>query len=341
MEIMKNTYWIILFILHLSTTNLFSQTTPPTPMSSSATNHGGRGQEGQPEPRLVGSNCRLTMEFEVLLSNLENFAPNPSTIIQNHVYQLPTNYPRMFIEMNVGGTISIQEVTQFYFKEEAYLASTPGFAGDPDISNGVYGTGYYTNVFSAVFSLSINVSEICEGNGNMLFSVPVSMHLLTPDDNPFTMNNNNPANYLPYPMCEHMVPVDIFSCWAFPDYCEIASPCNDGAYNATSGTISATCNPSYCNATSISRLTQNVEPSETIITPNPFHANLNINWSNDLDQLQELEIIDLSGKRVLYQNGFSFGSQEISLETARLEKGLYFLKLRSSQKTAVFKLVKQ
>ncbi|MFK8105268.1 MAG: T9SS type A sorting domain-containing protein [Saprospiraceae bacterium] len=341
MEIMKSSYWMMLVILHLSTTNLFSQTVPPTPMSSSATNHGGRGQDGQELPRPVDRGCKLTMEFEVLLSNLEDFSPNPSTIIPNQVYQLPTNYPLMYIEMNVGGIISIQPVTQFYFKEEAYLESNPGFAGDPGTSNGIYGPGYYTNVFSAVFSLTIDVFETCEDEGYNLFSVPASMHLLTPDDNPLTQNNNNSANYFPYPMCDHMIPVDIFSCWAFPDYCEIASPCNDGAYNSTNGTISARCNPNYCTATVISERIKDIESPETSINPNPFQGNLDINWSNDSGQLQTLEIIDLNGRTVLYQNGFSFGSQEISLETARLEKGVYFLKLSSNQKTEVFKLVKQ
>ncbi|MEZ5046883.1 MAG: zinc-dependent metalloprotease [Chitinophagaceae bacterium] len=75
--------------------------------------------------------------------------------------------------------------------------------------------------------------------------------------------------------------------------------------------------------------------------PNPFHNQLNITLNTDNNEMIELEIVDLSGRRVYYSKQlFAKGESHIVVPTENLSSSYYILKAKSSKQTQIQKIVK-
>jgi hypothetical protein len=70
--------------------------------------------------------------------------------------------------------------------------------------------------------------------------------------------------------------------------------------------------------------------------PNPFSAQLNIKFDT-FDQRRVLEILDALGKKVF---SIELKEQQLRLDLAFLEQGIYFLQVRSSKGSTVRKIIK-
>ncbi|WP_033959977.1 M28 family peptidase [Psychroserpens jangbogonensis] len=77
--------------------------------------------------------------------------------------------------------------------------------------------------------------------------------------------------------------------------------------------------------------------SEIKVFPNPVKTNLNIEITNNTESIA-LDLFDVSGKLVLQK---SITNEVISLNMKNLPRGVYFLKVSSSEKTGTYKIVKE
>ena len=77
--------------------------------------------------------------------------------------------------------------------------------------------------------------------------------------------------------------------------------------------------------------------SEIKVFPNPVKTNLNIEITNNTESIA-LDLFDVSGKLVLQK---SITNEAISLNMKNLPRGVYFLKVSSSEKTGTYKIVKE
>jgi photosystem II stability/assembly factor-like uncharacterized protein len=85
---------------------------------------------------------------------------------------------------------------------------------------------------------------------------------------------------------------------------------------------------------------ENKEEKAFTVYPNPANNLLTIKWSEELAYPVELRISDVSG-RIVMQQQITNATQELQLNIAALENGLYLLKLQTEQGTQTAKIVKQ
>ncbi len=85
------------------------------------------------------------------------------------------------------------------------------------------------------------------------------------------------------------------------------------------------------------------EAFEARISPNPFADFINIQISHMLSPELELQLVDLTGKKILYKqyNLDSSQDQIINLSTNNLAVGVYLLHVRNGQEQSVTRIVKQ
>lgn len=79
------------------------------------------------------------------------------------------------------------------------------------------------------------------------------------------------------------------------------------------------------------------EMVDVVMYPNPAQNTVNINLEEIMDNL-DLSIYDMNGKMVLAQN-LRMDSKTASLDISRLNKGIYFVKLRGEGKESTQKLI--
>ncbi|MCH2043202.1 MAG: S8 family serine peptidase [Saprospiraceae bacterium] len=93
--------------------------------------------------------------------------------------------------------------------------------------------------------------------------------------------------------------------------------------------------------TGIDRLSENTETWDDYIRvyPNPFQNQLVLEFLTP-NQILELEIIDVSGRK-LYQQSIEFGTEQLSLSTEQWAAGVYFVKLKTQTDYTSYKLIKQ
>jgi len=77
--------------------------------------------------------------------------------------------------------------------------------------------------------------------------------------------------------------------------------------------------------------------SEVKVFPNPVKTNLNVEITNNTEFIS-LDLFDVSGKLVLQKR---ITNEAISLHMKNLTRGIYFLKVSSSEKTGTYKIVKE
>jgi hypothetical protein len=80
------------------------------------------------------------------------------------------------------------------------------------------------------------------------------------------------------------------------------------------------------------------ENNNFVIYPNPSSDIFNIKIGDI--QLQNIEVIDISGKILFSKNDFDNSGGEIQIDLSNVAKGVYFLKLSANKKSVVKKIVK-
>ncbi len=81
--------------------------------------------------------------------------------------------------------------------------------------------------------------------------------------------------------------------------------------------------------------------SRIIVTPNPFKNDLSIYLNVDKAQFVSATITDINGKTVRTMNGtYSEGSAEVSIKTADLPAGIYFLRVQGKDFSETHKVIK-
>lgn len=99
---------------------------------------------------------------------------------------------------------------------------------------------------------------------------------------------------------------------------------------------------------SIGTCTGVTELDETLnsisLAPNPVSENLNISFSNEIDELMGLELFDLTGRKIkTFDNKELISKQNtITINIENIQTGIYFLKIMGSNNTSVIKkIIKQ
>ena len=112
------------------------------------------------------------------------------------------------------------------------------------------------------------------------------------------------------------------------------SPSSNGTYRVevTSGTCTEVSNCIVFDTLS----TEAFENNEIAIFPNPVLNTINISTSLNDDFM--FKLLDVSGKVVLVSNS---DRQETSIDVSKLASGVYFLSISSSNKSGLFKIVKE
>lgn len=77
--------------------------------------------------------------------------------------------------------------------------------------------------------------------------------------------------------------------------------------------------------------------NEIKVFPNPVKSNLNVEISGNTESIA-LDLFDVSGKLVMQK---SITNEAISMQIKNLPRGIYFLKVSSSEKTGTYKIVKE
>jgi hypothetical protein len=81
-------------------------------------------------------------------------------------------------------------------------------------------------------------------------------------------------------------------------------------------------------------------PAGTLsVSPNPFFDLLTIGGLNPSDRSGSVELVDISGKRVM-ETGLTPGISQVTLRTGNLKQGVYILRVRTSGQTTAQKVVK-
>jgi hypothetical protein len=79
-------------------------------------------------------------------------------------------------------------------------------------------------------------------------------------------------------------------------------------------------------------------PLDKSITPNPFHARLQINLESWGSGIKNVQLFDALGRLVLAQK---FDGLNLELDTKRLPPGVYFLHCSSQKQRGVGKVIKE
>jgi hypothetical protein len=124
-----------------------------------------------------------------------------------------------------------------------------------------------------------------------------------------------------------------------------ASPCNSTIYSLTASgpncvTSTSTVyvipipGPSCCKLSAVTGIKEEAEEKEAFFYPNPASGLVNISL---LNLPQEIKIMDLNGKTVFIDNKIS--TLNYSIDISKFSKGLYFLNIKTDQKTESHKLI--
>lgn len=261
-----------------------------------------------PEGMVVNRNfCVQHIDLEVPIPNLDQFAPDGVGDIEF----FPPSRPPMFLVSTISGDISIIQLDTFKYKETV--------AGN-------------VNVYLATVARPIDLCNICDNypgnNDHTLY-----MKLMTWDG----------VDYVDYPACSYIDPLDIFSCLATPQDCA-ASTCNNLPLIAGEEIIPITCRPGGGSGGSGSGndgngpSSSNVRDIDITLFENPVYQSVEISTTDVLDNVSIL-IFDSSGKRIKNETRDQM-TGSIRIDLADNPHGIYYISVYSDQGRIVKKFIK-
>ncbi len=285
------------------------------------------------EARLM-SNCRFSNQFVIKVANLDLMPINQNPAPSSDKYRLPTGAHRLFVYYTFNGESGVKEIK--YFSDE------PNYPYEVE-------NGSEENMFYAFIQLEnpVDLSVLCAETST---ETEVPWYLSLKDE------NGNP-----YPICNYVGVGDVFSCTAgiaaTNGFCtgpggvfNNGETCNSSDLATEVGTVTFDCGE--CGPDDefgLPRLTQQKEndldpinEEQLIISPNPFHSNIELRIEGAALDIESLTLVDLSGKLIEYRDYTSAKrGTSIRLNTDHLPIGMYLLKVKRTNGSSIHKLIKQ
>ncbi|UTW60904.1 PKD domain-containing protein [bacterium SCSIO 12741] len=106
------------------------------------------------------------------------------------------------------------------------------------------------------------------------------------------------------------------------------------------------CMDSVCKSVTVNSLSAqnvNLEASSVSVYPNPFDNQINISWSQDIDQVS-IRLYDLTGKAMLLETSLSAErglTHTLDLTSQSLSSGVYYLEISTGQNKATYPIYKR
>lgn len=260
----------------------------------------------------LDENCEVELPLFIYAANL---IPNEAT--ENTKYNLPANYSELWAEVNINGQVSHYLVNDFNFNDT--INSIPVYKKQIDV--------YFVD------------STTCDELSLPPFEVTVnfSVRLVTP---------NNSGGYTTYPICNYInSSQDAFTCQAFdyfnPPVCPISfGTCLSSINSLTSSSdmIRVDCGKCH-NSPRSESLEKEMDNSVFQVWPNPFSDQLQFNWTGTTPK--GISLIDINGKVIQTWAPSTQGSNAtLKVKMQKLSKGLYFVKVTTTDRYQTFKVIK-
>jgi hypothetical protein len=95
------------------------------------------------------------------------------------------------------------------------------------------------------------------------------------------------------------------------------------------------------NLTSVS-VSENIAFADLNVFPNPTSEILNIEFGQEMSDLIQIDLYDLTGKKVMSsQNNVSAGNNFLQINIAELESGIYFLNMNNTVSSVSISVIKK
>ncbi|MEM9918382.1 MAG: T9SS type A sorting domain-containing protein [Bacteroidota bacterium] len=316
--------WLAIFVFAiLASTSVLGQV--KSPILGTIINGGNFGPGQVVSPLELNQNCKYTANFSVLVSNLEETAPDQYAFPQQ-------GYPPMYLQITIDGETSCHEVTEFFPHTDAP----------------------YSNIFYGGVDIEISLNEYCFSNypgsgGNVGFSIDWEVRILQEG----SCSDESPL----YPICSFTEADELFSSQVFLLGAGPHSACNSKKVALYDGKLNLSCGD--CNGLayydpdikyefdldSIAIDGRNVTPltDETVsVVPNPFESSFTLSWASSSKQLQQIDLYNAQGYLLKQWSGVDLDrSNYIDVNTAQLLSGVYFLSFRYPSETLVRKIIKR
>jgi len=261
-----------------------------------------------PEGEILGCGifCLNSFFIEVPITNLDLFAPNGNVIYE----YFPKERPRMFLKTEFFGTEYIKEIKHFTYDHTA--------------QNDV-------KVYIAKIRVPIDICEICSVIGSGIHTIPVNMSLLTRKNDKF----------IPYPACNYVGSLDIFSCEYFPKQNCTSNMCDNDLLTIGTGLIRPDCGSIGCIG-ELPSGTETLKALETFdihIVQNPVNSTVVLTSDKNLSEVS-LTILNSAGQVVQH----ILQDQDIThlkIDVSDQPEGLYYLQIMDSTSRIIKKFIKQ
>ena len=103
-----------------------------------------------------------------------------------------------------------------------------------------------------------------------------------------------------------------------------------GSYNVCLTVTTPTCSDTYCLVVDIAAATDDILLGGLVVTPNPAHDNVQIQFSSTETSLAQMYVADLTGKQIyaLSSEPVQTGFNAIQIETSTWESGMYMIHIQ-------------
>jgi len=337
---------------------LLGQTTPPPPPPNESPKVrlgkivGSSGGPGQMPFLPSAGQCQMSVTFEILLTNLNLFAPEENG---TGIEYLPEGYPPLYLEYSINdGVVERIQLTEFEFLD--HINNIPVFA-------------------SNIESYSFEFGDLCQEES--FVRMDINAKLVTRVN---SLNSGEGWFYIDYPACDYASVCNIFSPQVFigggnpapPN--QLLYPCGkygEGDYSEQGGQLIETFNNIDCyNETLInSRTTFYIDCSgcdqetntileptaenrksntaetksnEIIAFPNPFEDQITIKLPEGEQSFERADMYNIEGLLMKSWTKKQTGKIiNLDVNAIKIEKGIYFLKVKYGDSFKVVKVIKK
>ncbi|MEO1627974.1 MAG: T9SS type A sorting domain-containing protein [Bacteroidota bacterium] len=194
--------------------------------------------------------------------------------------------------------------------------------------SGTYGQ-YNERAFKADYDVQLDLSSLCSINNSVSGTVRARMVV-----------DDGTRGYRDFPICNHRQRGAAFSCEVFSNIPCTGSCVSQNYIGASSVTSHSCASGTLQQRQGAEQQGSAIAPSLQV-TPNPFQGELTLQWSGE-EEIRQIELFDSQGRRLrLLQasaSGQSAGSQ--SWDLSELQKGIYFLHVKTEKQSKTMKLLK-
>ncbi|MEM1322405.1 MAG: T9SS type A sorting domain-containing protein [Bacteroidota bacterium] len=250
-------------------------------------------------------------------------------------------HPPLFVELRYGNADPLYIEAGYFFWSE-----TANCVGE---------------VYTAFVPLTFNFSSVCNKNelppdrtgvgvpsrftcsSGPLATIDYTVKLVTPHET---------EGYVDYPVGQFTGEGEIFDCQAFDETghcCQSNNDCLSFALNSThtvkaccgdcDGEITQTPGPSYPKDDPVAFRKRPAIGS--LVAPNPFHATLDIQFTDGSDDPVNIDILDLNGKVIQSTSPRPMRKgEQVRMGAENLSPGIYYIRIHSVQGVETHKVIK-